>query len=278
MTCSGSFATSFFFWTLLSGLCLGFAISRLVRFSGSSDEKAKLAKWTMFSLYLSAAVILAICAAFIPSSVCSQPRRLRVDTTFLDVRLLYLALGAAAVGLLALRFKRAAGLPMLFIVVVGAVAIPAVKYPWSALSADTPVAELRVLSAVDGKRSIEFTPSGGDTYFFELPGTGVAVGAMVLHTSDYYFFVERPAMYRLTHISPLVPDDGASVNLMSDGAVSGDPGGKFQSWLQNLFLKLPGWKVSFLTIESDRLLPLFKYAVFLGGQDGPAITLVLPEE
>jgi hypothetical protein len=85
-------------------------------------------------------------------------------------------------------------------------------------------------------------------------------------------------MYRLTHISPLVPDDGASVNLMSDGAVSGDPGGKFQSWLQNLFLKLPGWKVSSLTIESDRLLPLFKYAVFLGGQDGPAITLVLPEE
>ena len=273
MTCSGSFATSYFFWAALSGLFTGFAFSRLLRFPARTDDKAKNWKWIMFSLYLSAGVILAFCAAFIPSLLCATPRRIRVDNTFLDFRILYFAAGAAAVGFLSLRFKRAAGLPLLFIIVAGSAAIPALKYPWRRLSPEIPAAELRVLSVVDGKRSIEFTPHAGDTYFFELPQNGIAVEAAILRASEFYFFVDRPVMYRLESVSPF--DGGDFVSFSSIG--SSDAGGKFQNWLQNLALWLPSWEVESLSIRTEKLLPLFRYAVYLGGEEGPSIELVQPE-
>ena len=275
MTCSGSFITSYFFWALLSGLFIGFALSRILRFPARTDDRAKNWKWIMFSLYLSAGVILAFCAAFIPSSACTAPRRLRVDGAFLDLRILYLAAGAAAAGFLGLRFKRSAGLPLLFIAVAGAAAIPAVKYPWRRIDPEAPAAELRVLSIVDGKRGIEFTPYYGDTYFFELPPNGITVEAAVLRTSDYYFFIDRPVMYRLKSVSPF---RGDKVVFLSSSESSG-AGGKFQNWIQNLALRLPGWEVESLNIGAEKLLPLFRYAVYVGGGDGesPSIKLVQPE-
>jgi hypothetical protein len=274
MACSGSFITSYFFWAALSGLFVGFALSRLMRFPARSEDRVRNWKWIMFSLYLSTGVILAFCAAFIPSSLCTAPRRLRVDPAFLDLRILYLAAGTAAAGFLSLRFKRAAGLPLLFIVVVGVAAIPAIKYPWRRINPDAPVAELRVLSIVDGKRSIEFTPDHGDTYFFELPSNGITVEVAVLRTSDYYFFVDRPVMYRLKSISPVGGDE--AVFLSSDP--SNGAGGGFQYWLQNLALRFPAWNVDSLSISTEKLLPLFRYAVFVEGGDGPSIKLIQPEE
>ena len=271
--CSGSFATSYFFWAALSGLFIGFALSRLLRFPGRADEKAKSWKWIMFSLYLSAGVLLAFCAAFIPSSLCSTPHSFRVDSAFLDFRILYFAVGAAAIGLLGLRFKRAAGLPLLLIIVTCSAAIPALKYPWRQIHQDAPVAEFRVLSVVEGKRSVEFTPYAGDTYFFELPQKGIAVEAAVLRASDYYFFIDKPVMYRLQSVSPYGNRD--AVFLPPSG--SGEVGGKFQSWLQNLALRFPSWDVESLTIGAETLLPLFRYAVYLGGEEGAFIKLVQPE-
>lgn len=273
MTCSASFATSYFFWAALSGLCTGFALSRLLRFPARTDQRARNWKWIMFSLYLSAGVVLAFCAAFVPSSLCFTPRRIRVDAAFLDIRILYFAAVAALIGLLGMRFKRSAGLPLLFIIVTFTAAIPALKHPWYRLYQDTPVAEFRVLSVVDGKRSIELTPYTGDTYFFELPQDGITVELAVLRASDYYFFVDRPVMYRLKSVSPF--DDGDEVAPSALGA--GDAGGGFQNWLQSLALRFPAWEVESLAISAEKLLPFFKYAVYIDGDGDAAITLVQPE-
>ncbi len=274
MTCSGSFVTSYFFWAMLSGLFVGFAISRLMRFLPMSDVKARHWKWIMFSFYLSVGIILALCAAFVPSSLCSVPRKLRVSQDFLDQRILYFAAAAAVAGLLGLRFKKAVGLPLVFVIAIGVVAVPILRQPWYRMEPGEPVAELRVLAFVDGKRSIEFTPRGGDTYFLQVPGTGITVEAAVLQASDYYFFIDKPQMYRLNGIAPA--GSGAQVPVLAND--QGDAAGRFQEWLQKIAQHLPGWEVKSLRAESLLLLPLFKYNVYLAGEDGPAVKLVQPQQ
>ena len=273
MSCSGSFASSYHFWAMLSGLFVGFSISRFLRFPASKDLKARHRKWIMFSFYLSAGVILALCAAFVPSLVCALSRRVRVSAAFLDYRLLYSAAGAAIAGFMGLRFKKAVGLPLLLIVAIGAGAVPALRHPWRRVEAGTPVAELRLLAITNGMRSIEFTSRDGDTYFFEISGNGITVEAEVLRTSDYYFFIDRPEMYRLKRVSDARGDDG--IHLFTKDP--DDAGGRFREWLQSLAREFPGWYVEPLLATTERLLPLFRYSVYLGGEEGAVIKLEQPK-
>jgi hypothetical protein len=273
MSCSGSFITSYFFWAIPAGLFAGFAMSRLLRFPARSDIDARHWKWITFSLYLSAGVLFALCGAFIPSTVCSTPQRLRVSPEFLDHRILTTAGAAALAGLLGLRFKRVAGLPLLLLISVGTGAIPVIRHPWRQFEEGAPVAEVRLLSISNGNRSIEFNPRDGDTYFVELPGNGIEVEITVLQASDYYFFVDKPMMYRLKSIAP--PGGSEQVyNVVDEG---GDAGKRFQAWLQSNMQRLPGWDVRSIHVTANVLLPLFRYAVDLGGKDGPEIRLVRPD-
>ncbi|MBN1686567.1 MAG: hypothetical protein JW852_07915, partial [Spirochaetales bacterium] len=217
--------------------------------------------------------ILALCAAFIPSYLCSAPRRLGVSATFLDFRLLYFWVAAAVAGLMGLRFKKAVGLMLLLIVAIGVAAVPVLKHPWRRLESEMPVAELRLLGIKDGMRSIEFTPRDGDTYFLEIPGNGITVGAEALRTSDYYFFIDKPAMYRLKTVS--AAGEGEAVQIFTKE--SHDTGGKLQEWLQNLARRLPGWEVEPLLATAERLLPLFRYSVYLGVEEGATVRLERPE-
>jgi len=273
MVCNGSFITSHFFWAIPAGLFTGFALSRLLRFHRRSDIRARHWKWIMFSFYLSMAVVLALCAAFIPSSFCSDPPGLRVSRNFLDLRILAMAAGSAVAGLLGLRFKRSAGLPLLFLLALGLSAIPVVRYPWRHYDTAVPLAEFRLLSITSGGRSIEFTPHSGDTYFVEMTGTGIAVNLDVLSTSDYYFFADKPLMYRLRSISP-AGNEEISYSLAEN---AGKAGKNVQAWIQQKMQNLPGWEVYSISAQTERLLPLFRYAVYLNEESRPEIRLMQPQ-
>ncbi len=273
MTCNGSFAGSFFFWATLSGCFTGFALSRLTRPAVRGSVLSHNWKWIAFSSYLSVGVLLALAAAFVPSSFCIEPVGIRVSPAFLDIRILYIFLAGLVLGFVGLGFKRAAGIPLLVILALVTTMAISITYPWRPVDRDRPVAEVRLLSIASGRRSIEFTPDSGDTYFYELDGPGIRFRVITLDVSDYYFFVEKPFMYRFDSVSA-AGNDKVTVSLDNHRTA----GSSFQKWLQHIGVMLPGWDAVPLTVEADRLLPLFRYAIYLTGENGPRIELVAPKK
>ena len=272
MACSGSWAGSHFFWAFLSGCFMGFALGRLTMRIPQGDARSRNWKWVAVPMYATWGVLLALAAAFVPSSFCVEPVKLRVSPAFLDLRILYTFAAGVVPAFAGLRFKKSVGIPLLVVLSLASAMAVSLKYPWRRLETDRPVAEVRLLSISAGRRSIEFTPDSGGTYFYELDGPGVRIEVTTLVTSDYYFFTEKPAMYRWSSVGA-AEGSGEHIALPNDR----DGNSRFQMWLQSIGESLPGWESRILALESDRLLPLFKYGIFLDGEGGPRIELMTPE-
>jgi hypothetical protein len=276
MACSGSFAGSYFFWAFLSGCFIGFAFGRLTARVPRGDVRSRNWKWVAVPMYASLGVLLALAAAFVPSSFCIEPVKLRVSPAFLDLRILYTFIAGLVPAFAGLRFKRAVGIPLLVILSLSAAMAVSLKYPWRRAEPGVRVAEVRLLSIAAGKRSIEFAPDSGGTYFYELGSPGIQFKVTTLVTSDYYFFVDRPFMYRWETISAAdgykVVAEGSRTSIALPNHREG--GSSFQAWLQRMSEILPGWDSYILTIEADRMLPFFRYGILLDGEGGPRIELM----
>ena len=154
-----------------------------------------------------------------------------------------------------------------------ATAAISLRYPWGSLDVNTPIAEFRILAIQDNRKSVEFTAGCGDPVFVEIVGEGVTVGVRTLRTGDYYFFTDKPYMYRFAGLYSASSPEGTSD--LSSRSVD-NFATRYQRWIQRLATRLPGWQSELLEIRTERLLPFFKYAVFLGDDNDLRIELIRP--
>ena len=174
--------------------------------------------------------------------------------------------GGLLIGYLGLRFKRAAGIPIVVILSVSIAFAILVIHPWYSVSPSQPEAGLRILAIGGGKQSVEFSEIDKGPVFFELESGRLEVIVELLETADYYFFVSRPFMYRFIRLVKTGTYSGSTTETRPDLST-------FQMRIQAFAERLPGWGTRTIAVEAPRLVPLFSYSINLDGPDGPAITL-----
>jgi hypothetical protein len=133
-------------WFFLSAIAFGAALSRATR--GTRREvqrnRAISRKWTMVSIYLSLAVIMAMGGVFIPGA-----EKVR------DFKILYLFIAAAGLSFLVFRFKKAIGLPFALCISVLIILLLLFFRSLTAFTGETEIARVRVLSAQNERMKLE---------------------------------------------------------------------------------------------------------------------------
>lgn len=271
MACSGAYIGSYFFWAALSGAFLGFALSRVTRFATryGSPERIRSWKWIFFSIYASTSVILALAGAFLSSSLCKSPFRLGVSEEFLDDRIAYMFGASTVLSFFSLRFKRAVGILILFLLFVATIASGLMLYPWEAPMDNSPIAQFRVLSQDDEGMSVEIISSKHDSMFQRISGGGLQIHGLLLSAADYYFFIKKPFLIRLTGFSHMGGKDPN--NLPSSPGLGIWERGR--SWLQEQMSFVPGWRIRPVVITGEALVPLFRYGIYARDNFGLYIQL-----
>ena len=261
MACNGAFLDSHFFWIFVSGLYTGFALSWITRSENKADNsnKKRSWKWVLFLGYLSLSVVLALAGAFLPSSLCTRPIRLSVSERFLDDRLLYMYGAAAGFGFLTSRFKRAGGIPGLFLLFITVLLILVLLLPWSATDEDGAIAQFRILSQDDSGISVELIRSGGDVTFQHLEGSAVQIHLDLLIAEDYFFFIKKPFLHRL---AGFVQQDGIEP-VGPPARVTAQFWRKGMAWLQERIHFVPGWDIRTVIISGESLIPLYRYGIYI---------------
>ena len=271
MICNGAYIDSYFFWVGLSGMLAGFAISRITRSSATSrfPDRAKSWKWIFFSLYLSMSVVFVLAGAFLPSSLCKKPFMLTVSEDFLDIRLVYMFCCFAILAFLASRFRRAAGLPILFFLFVVGITVVLLLYPWNAADKSRPIAQFRILSQDDDGSAIELIRPNRDTIFQHIEGRGVQFHLDLLTADGYYFFMKKPFLHRLTGVSHLGGEDPHNLPIAADFHFWPRGG----EWFQDRIGLVPGWHIQNVIIAGENLIPFFLYGIYIDNYFMPYLRL-----
>ena len=152
-------------WVILGGAFAGAALSRATRRTRhkADPERASARKWVFACLYLSVAVVLGLLAVFVPG-----PSRI------LNAGYAWAAAIAAAVVFAALRFRKAAGIPVV------SPCRGAGCRPWAvpaeracAFTGETEIASVRVISVEPASMRLELVPRGGAA-LLSMKGTSFA--------------------------------------------------------------------------------------------------------
>lgn len=200
MTFSLSVLFSPFSWYFFSAVAFGAALSHATRGTRRQTDRQRAInrKWTLVSIYLSGAVILATCGVFIPG-----PEKVR------DITILYLFVATLAVSFLAFRFKRAIGLPfaltIIFAIIIALLFFRSLK----AFTGETEIARVRVLSSTSETMKLEVMLIGLDaeeksseeTFIISLTGQYFAPIVKVIIFDDLYVFLGTKTWYRLVGLT-----------------------------------------------------------------------------
>ena len=200
MTFSLSVLFSPFSWYFFSAVAFGAALSHATRGTRRQTDRQRAInrKWTLVSIYLSGAVILATCGVFIPG-----PEKVR------DITILYLFVATLAVSFLAFRFKRAIGLPfaltIIFAIIIALLFFRSLK----AFTGETEIARVRVLSSTSEIMQLEVMLTGLDaeeksseeTFIISLTGQYFAPIVKVIIFDDLYVFLGTKTWYRLVGLT-----------------------------------------------------------------------------
>ena len=185
MNCQGIDQANPFLWILAAGFFAGAAVSRLtvIPSRARNPRRAAALKYPLFSIYLSMALLLGAAGLIFSGSV-----------RFLTPRSLYFFLCVAGASFAAVRFKRAVGAPLFFIVLGWFVYMQLMLTGWSCYSGTEEIARLRVLDRGE-ERIVISMDWGDDTDIFETDGPVPEVEIMlleidspyVLHGGKYYY-------------------------------------------------------------------------------------------
>ncbi|MBU8914197.1 MAG: hypothetical protein KOO61_09255 [Spirochaetales bacterium] len=176
------------FWSALVGICLGGALATATRDARRDPrpERARSRKWTAAALWTTVGVVAATCGILVPDGL-----------TFFGLPSLYVGAAALALIAMALRFPRAAGIPVFFILAAATVLGPLLMRPFVPMR-DAGVAATVQLLAVDQSGAYvevnDRTPGAGPAPQVISIGdpTGdptVVARAHLLQISDYLFFL-----------------------------------------------------------------------------------------
>jgi len=247
MTFSLSLLFSPFSWYFSSAVVFGAALSRATRGTRRQTDRQRAInrKWTLVSIYLSVAVILATCGVFIPG-----PEKVR------DITILYLFVATLAVSFFAFRFKRAIGLPFALTIILTIIMALLFFQSIKAFTGETEIAKVRVLSSTRENMKLEVMLIGLDPeersseepFIVSLTGQYFAPIVKVIIFDDLYVFLGTKTWYRfvgLTSFGLEKTKDGFRFR-QSDTDYYFEQSEGIQEWVYDMFEKyennIPGVK------------------------------------
>ncbi len=179
-------------WFFLSGVFFAAAVSRMTRSPKGSDrhDAQKSRKWSLVSLGLFFAVVMAVAGVFIPGADKVQ-----------DIRILFLFGGTVCLVFAALRFKKAVGLPLGIALVLASVVGLLFFQSFTSFTGETGIATVRVLFANDKRMSLEVMPRNRQSIHVELAGEYFAPVVKIVIFDDLYIFLGSKTWYRFEGIT-----------------------------------------------------------------------------
>ena len=175
-------------WVILGGLFAGAALSTATRRTRhkADPERATARKWILACLALSVAVIFGLLAVFLPG-----PARI------LDPRLAWATGISAGAAFLALRFRKAMGIPVVVLVIALVAVIALFLQSIRAFTGETEIASLRVLSVDKASMRLELVPRGAEPVLLSMKGTYFSPIVKVVIFDDLLVFMGARTWYRL---------------------------------------------------------------------------------
>lgn len=196
-----------YLWAFVSALFLGAAANRASRPStyprwrAADPDKARAAKWTLFTLYLSLALAAALAALLV-----AGPRWVG------DRVLLYFYLGATALCFLVFRFKKSVGSLVVLLVVALVITLLLFFRSLSPFTGETEIGRVRVLSVREEQMRLELLVPDRDPLLVALPGTYFAPVVKVVIFDDAFVFLGARSWYRFEALSSFVQERSGGVS------------------------------------------------------------------
>jgi hypothetical protein len=171
-----------FFWTSLSGLFAGAALSGLRLFARRERKGSSVSA----PLFATAAVAAAAAGFFLAGA-----------EAFLHPPVLYFLGAALVLGFFSLSFKRAVGIPLLIILGCMAFLSALALSPWKPVAGTVAIVSIRPLSQVNPSGfSYEIGVGSEEPKFALLSEGDLAVPVEVLSFPEWYFFLSARHFYR----------------------------------------------------------------------------------
>jgi hypothetical protein len=174
-------------WVIVAGLFAGAALSQATRRTRNKKDPGRAAtiKWVLACVYLSAAVIVGLIAVFVPG-----PSRI------IDPRLAWVGGVAAVAAFLAVRFKRAMGVPVMVLLIALAATLALFLQSVHAFTGETEIASLRAISVDSSSMRLELVPRGAEPVLLTMRGTYFSPIVKVVIFSDLLVFLGARTWYR----------------------------------------------------------------------------------
>jgi hypothetical protein len=201
------FITTPVFWLFLSSLFSGAAIGRttipLKKYKNL--DAARNRKWVMICIYLSLAIIMAICAIYIPG-----PQKIK------NINFLLFYCGTTIIFFFAFRFKRAFGLPFFIVFLALLVVILLFIQSITAFTGEVEISRLHILAIKNEVMQIEVIPAGKESLFLEMGGTYFAPVVKVIIFDDVLVFLGSKTWYRFIGMSSYRKEKGKETLIQTD--------------------------------------------------------------
>ncbi len=184
-------------WVVLCGVFVGAAASRATtRTRNRKDpDRARTRKWVLACILLSIAVVLGLTAVFLPG-----PQKI------MDVRLAWAAGISAAVAFVALRFKKALGIPIVVLLLAVAATFGLFLQSIRAFTGETEIAVVRVITADDASMRLELLPRGAEPVPLTMEGQYFAPIVKVVIFDDLLVFLGAKTWYRFEGVTSFDKD------------------------------------------------------------------------
>ena len=165
-------------------------------------EKIKNRKWIIVSVFFSFTILSAMCALFIPGS-----------KGLLDINVLFIYIFFIAIFFLGFRFKKAAGIPLLFLFIFCFLIIVLFFQTLTSFTGETEIAKLHVLKVKENEINMELVLPDNRYKMLKIKGEYFAPVVKVIIFEDFLVFFGAKTWYRFTGIMTF-PKENESEILM----------------------------------------------------------------
>lgn len=207
MTLSRSFFSFPFFWVCLSAFFFGAGFSRVTRFVRADryNEKLKTRKWVIVCSCFSLCIISAICTLLLPGS-----------KELADIKYLFLFLFFAGISFIGLRFKKAFGIPVLFLFIFCFFIILLFFQSLTSFTGETEIAKVSMLSVQKNFMTMDLVFPDNRSEILELKGSSFAPVVKVIIFDDLLVFFGIKTWYRFVGIGTFEKENEKGIQPFAD--------------------------------------------------------------
>ncbi|MCD6123145.1 MAG: hypothetical protein J7K04_15010 [Spirochaetales bacterium] len=270
MIFKGIFTSTPYIWAAITAFFFGAALSRATKsvrktaltFNGDID-RARAVKWSLSSIYISLAIVSALCGTFIPG-----------PSKIANINLLYFFSVLTVIFFLSMRFKKTIGLLTVIVLVLGIGSVFLFVHSLHAYTGETKIADIRVLDLNKDSMKIEIIESPSETEIVQLKGSYFAPIVKEVIFADYFVFLGAKTWYRFIGVTgfSFVKDKGVMTLKQTDrGFYFKRPEGISESiykYFEKYEDSIPGVKTVQVDITAKKAVNLKVYSLFIQNDGG----------